>query len=273
MSQSAPEPIDREIIYFWKSGEENGFLSNHFLCKQNLNMGACEVPPAEHAFMYYKALEFKDEFTASAVRKAKHPQRAKELGRSVIGFCHQSWDDVKENRMMRAMSWKFRDKQLCSKLLSTGDSILAEASPSDQMWRIGISREEAYQGLSWKGENKLGQLLMALRLELRARQDAIGIAPDPGAGLALERENSGQPRLAERGSKRLKSDAKQAAPGRQSGFAAAEGEQQQQRLQQSSFAAAEGEQQQQRLQQPGFAAAEGEQQQQRLQQSGFAAAE
>ena len=50
-------------------------------------------------------------------------------------------------------------------LLSTGDALLAEASPYDKIWGIGLSREQAMNGTveQWQGENLLGCVLMDVR--------------------------------------------------------------------------------------------------------------
>ena len=50
-------------------------------------------------------------------------------------------------------------------LLSTGDAILAEASPYDKIWGIGLGRAEAKKGTveQWQGENLLGCALMEVR--------------------------------------------------------------------------------------------------------------
>ena len=54
-------------------------------------------------------------------------------------------------------------------LLSTGDAILAEASPYDKIWGIGLDRETAMKGSveQWQGENLLGCALMEVRDWLR----------------------------------------------------------------------------------------------------------
>lgn len=56
-------------------------------------------------------------------------------------------------------------------LLSTGDSILAEASPYDSIWGIGLGWEDAEKGgvAQWRGENLLGCALMEVRDWLKER--------------------------------------------------------------------------------------------------------
>ena len=54
-------------------------------------------------------------------------------------------------------------------LLSTGDSVLVEASPYDAIWgiRLAASSPEAQDPMKWRGQNLLGFALMEVRDELR----------------------------------------------------------------------------------------------------------
>ena len=56
-------------------------------------------------------------------------------------------------------------------MLSTGNAILAEASPYDNIWGIGIDRETAMKESveQWRGENLLGFALMEVRDWLRIK--------------------------------------------------------------------------------------------------------
>ena len=54
--------------------------------------------------------------------------------------------------------------------LSTGDAVLAEASPYDRIWGIGLTADDphAQNPMRWRGENLLGFVLMQVRDMLRA---------------------------------------------------------------------------------------------------------
>ena len=48
-------------------------------------------------------------------------------------------------------------------LLETGSRVLAEASPRDCKWGIGLSKTKASAGLPWRGKNLLGETLYQVR--------------------------------------------------------------------------------------------------------------
>ena len=62
-----------------------------------------------------------------------------------------------------------QNRDLREFLLSTGDSVLVEASPYDNIWGICLaaSSPEAQDPMQWRGQNLLGFALMEVRDELR----------------------------------------------------------------------------------------------------------
>ena len=62
-----------------------------------------------------------------------------------------------------------QNRDLREFLLSTGDSVLVEASPYDNIWgiRLAASSQEAQDPTQWRGQNLLGFALMEVRDELR----------------------------------------------------------------------------------------------------------
>jgi ribA/ribD-fused uncharacterized protein len=54
---------------------------------------------SEQAFMYTKAMYFKDEITARKILEAEMPWLQKKLGRQVRGFNKQAWDRVSPHFM------------------------------------------------------------------------------------------------------------------------------------------------------------------------------
>ena len=55
-------------------------------------------------------------------------------------------------------------------LLGTGDAVLVEAAPRDQVWGIGLGRDNPLvaQPAKWRGKNLLGFALMRARALMRA---------------------------------------------------------------------------------------------------------
>ena len=71
----------------------------------------------------------------------------------------EDWNDIRDDIMYKGIFAKFtQNKDLKKLLLMTGNKILIEDSPRDWYWGIGKDRT---------GKNKLGELLMRLREELR----------------------------------------------------------------------------------------------------------
>ena len=155
------------MIYFWLVSEEYGFLSNQFISSQPCPQSDAVVPSSEHAFMYLKALHYGDTVSALRILRADLPSVAKHIGRNVAGFDEKDWEAHREEAMFQALVAKFSNEVLKAQLLATGDAVLAEASPSDAIWGIGLSRVEALAGAAWAGLNTLDELLMRLRARLK----------------------------------------------------------------------------------------------------------
>ena len=113
-------------------------------------------PTSEH---YFQAQKFAGTEHEEAVRLAKSPMVAARMGRSRERQLRSDWGAVKEDHMWEALRAKFTQQpQLRSLLLSTGDAELVEHTRKDSYWA---------DGGDGSGKNRLGQLLMELRAELR----------------------------------------------------------------------------------------------------------
>lgn len=120
--------------------------------------------------MAAKAELFRDQENRDKILKCSDPKQIKALGRQVWGFKQAVWDKFKYPIVLNGNWCKFSQNQMLREmLLSTGNSVLVEASPYDNIWGIGLSGSfaEAKNPQKWRGENLLGFALMEVRDELR----------------------------------------------------------------------------------------------------------
>src|SRR5439155_551616 len=74
------------------------------------------------------------------------------------------WSENKVARMRAAVRAKFeQNPALAAQLLATGEAVLVEESSTDAFWGVGKKGT---------GKNMLGKLLMEVRAQLRAAQQA-----------------------------------------------------------------------------------------------------
>ena len=121
---------------------------------------------AEQYMMAEKARLFNDDVVLARILASRNPQEIKNLGREVANFDKAHWDDIARNVVFVGNMAKFtQHSDLKELLLSTGDAILAEASPYDIVWGIGLSATDprAEDVSKWRGKNWLGETLMRVR--------------------------------------------------------------------------------------------------------------
>jgi ribA/ribD-fused uncharacterized protein len=123
-------------------------------------------PTAEHYMMWRKATLFGDDGMAERILAAPHPHAAKALGGRVSGFDQPTWDEQRAAIVVAGNLAKFgQHAVLRTFLLGTGTRVLVEASPVDQIWGIGLTRDDpaATDPGQWRGLNLLGFALMHVR--------------------------------------------------------------------------------------------------------------
>jgi ribA/ribD-fused uncharacterized protein len=131
-----------------------------------------QYPTVEHYFQAMKAKEFNDEEIYKKIVSSKTPKVAKASGDKVKNFITEVWDSKREAIMEKGVRAKFvQHPELRKELLETGDKIIGKADPRNTFWGIGtgMSSEKAKFPSKWRGQNKLGKLLMEIRESLRGQ--------------------------------------------------------------------------------------------------------
>ncbi len=131
-------------------------------------------PSVEHAF---QAAKTTDRRFKRLIGSAPTPGQAKRLGRSVT--LRKDWEIVKDEVMLRLLRLKFENEEMRKLLLETGDAELIEGNSwGDWYWgmiqyygEMDLRHGEYIVGgndrMRWRGQNKLGKLLMKVREEIR----------------------------------------------------------------------------------------------------------
>ena len=144
-------------IYFYKTSEPYGCFSN--FSAHGLELDGVYWPTSEH---YFQAQKFVGTPHVEAIRKAKTPKQAAEMGRDRERPLRADWEQVKDDVMRRAVLRKFESSpEIRDVLLSTGDETIVENAPGDFYWGCGKDGT---------GKNMLGNILMETRTVLRSRQ-------------------------------------------------------------------------------------------------------
>ena len=160
--------MSKTFCFFWGQKNPNAYLSQWY--KSKCTIDDIEFSTAEQYMMFKKAELFNAEEIKHKVLATTNPKCVKRLGRQIKNFKEDVWKAHRELIIYNGNIAKFsQNKNLLSKLLNTGDSILAEASPFDKIYGIGLryTHKDAKTPEKWKGENLLGKCLMNVRNTLK----------------------------------------------------------------------------------------------------------
>jgi ribA/ribD-fused uncharacterized protein len=125
----------------------------------------------EQYTQFSKAKLMNDDVTAQTILKQIDPADQKALGRRVSNFDRDLWDQHARRIVKEGCDKKFNaHPNLRSILKQSGERRLAEASPTDVYFGIGLSLRDslAVSEVNWVGKNELGKILMEIRAELPA---------------------------------------------------------------------------------------------------------
>ncbi len=146
-------------IRFYRATGRYGFLSN--LYRWPVYFEGRVFPTAEHAYQFGKP---RDPRVAEWIISAPKPHLVAAAAHALFVFdVRPEWNASKVDRMRAVLRAKFSEPDLQLGLLDTGDAALIEESNMDAFWGTGKKGG---------GRNMLGALLMELRSELRAANEA-----------------------------------------------------------------------------------------------------
>jgi ribA/ribD-fused uncharacterized protein len=144
------------LIRFYRVNERYGEFSN--FSPHPVELKGRTWPTTEH---YFQAQKFAGTAHEEPLRLAKSPMIAARMGRSRERPLRSDWEAVKDDIMREALRAKFtQHPALRSLLLETGNAELVEHTRNDAYWG---------NGGDGSGQNRLGQLLMELRENLRTQ--------------------------------------------------------------------------------------------------------
>lgn len=168
----SPKKCKEEVVLFWKPSDKNGALSNW--SKHSISADGLVFKTAEHYMMYHKATIMGDSDSATRVLASPSPYEAKRIGRQVRNWDEARWASERERVMLEGLWLKAsQHKEIKQLLMESGDCILAEASPFDRIWGIGLAAHDKAAACpgEWKGLNLLGNTWMKVRDAIRVSEE------------------------------------------------------------------------------------------------------
>lgn len=190
---------ESEFCFFYghgpKSGDKAVFSNWYVLEEPFVDEYGNKFPTSEHYMMFAKAKLFDDERIAARVLSCESADEAKKLGRMVENFDAATWDANCIQLVAKGCEMKFSQSELCkTMLMSTGNLILVEAAPRDTIWGIGYGSKNPMRldPAQWRGENRLGEVLMIVRERMQNAERAASVpqqgGQDRGSGSSSSRD-------------------------------------------------------------------------------------
>ncbi len=143
-----------DTIRFYTLNAPYGEFSN--FSRHPITVDGVLWPTSEH---YFQAQKFAGTPFEEEVRALPKPMLAAQMGRRRDLPLRADWEAVKDDVMLTALRAKFtQHPDLRALLLGTGDAHLIEHTANDRYWA---------DGGDGSGRNRLGELLMQIRDELR----------------------------------------------------------------------------------------------------------
>lgn len=158
-----------EITGFFHENEPNGCFSNWY--PDEFDYAGNHYLNSEQFMMYHKVMMFRKHDLAEQIMNTADPAKCKKIaGQKFPEFVPALWEKTSKTIVKRGVKAKFaQNPDILQMLLGTGNTLLAECSPYDKKWGIGIDIGDPKRNdiSAWTGRNLLGQVLMEVREELR----------------------------------------------------------------------------------------------------------
>jgi ribA/ribD-fused uncharacterized protein len=161
------------VLPFWGHGQAAGPVDQRCLSQWHpspfVHQGRTYAT-SEHFMMAEKARLAGDTASEMRIIACRSPGFAQQLGYQVRGFNDAAWAEQRFAIVVQASVLKFtQHAPLRDYLLSTGEAVLAFASPEDVVWGVGMVEADAriHQPQAWSGVNLLGFALMEARDHVR----------------------------------------------------------------------------------------------------------
>ena len=164
------------IIGFYHEYETYGCFCNWYPAE--FDYAGKHFANSEQFMMYQKVMMFGREDLAEKIMQTSDPKQCKAIaGQPFPEFISATWEATCYTIVKRGVKAKFsQNTGIRNVLLHTKDALLAECSPIDPKWGIGIALDNHdWMDVSkWKGKNYLGRILMEVREELRQEMRLAG---------------------------------------------------------------------------------------------------
>lgn len=157
------------MVLFWRTAE---IYSNWHPAE--FEESGIRFANTEQYMMWCKAKRFGNHVLAASMLTVSGPKKLKDLGRQVTGYQEEVWERERMPMMVRACWLKFtQNPAMRDELLATGDRMLVEASPEDDIWGILLAEDDprSLDPAQWLGRNLLGYALMEVRRLIRAGEE------------------------------------------------------------------------------------------------------
>ena len=157
--------IETEKYYFFYEHQFGQWTQRDIIDPDGVTYNCCE-----QYMMVKKARLFNDINMAEKILQEPSPYQQQKMGREIKSYQQMLWDQNKYGIVWFGNYLKFTQHvDLKERLLATGNKILAEASPVDKVWGVGLAADDEHilDETNWTGQNLLGKALMSVRDSLR----------------------------------------------------------------------------------------------------------